>query len=45
LGVAIFELDPSLIADNQIGTKENLDKSKEEFAGLAASIAKVLSAY
>lgn len=45
LGVAIFELDPSLIADNQQGTKENLEKSKEEFSGLATSLVKVLEAY
>ena len=42
LGVAIFDLDPALIADNQQGTKENLEKSKEEFAGFAASLLKVL---
>lgn len=45
LGVAIFDLDPSLIAENQQGTKENLEKSKEEFAGLAAGLVKVLAAY
>ncbi|HEY4520924.1 MAG TPA: AAA family ATPase [Candidatus Paceibacterota bacterium] len=45
LGVAIFELDPSLIADHQQGTKENLEKSKEEFSGLADALVKVLSAY
>ena len=35
LGVAIFELDPALIADSQQGTKENIEKSKEEFANLS----------
>lgn len=45
LGTAIFDLDPALIADNQQGTKENVEKSKEEFAGLSAAILKVLSAY
>lgn len=45
LGVAIFDLDPSLIAENQQGTKENLEKSKEEFAGLVAGLVKVLAAY
>lgn len=45
LGVAIFDLDPSLIADNQQGTKENLEKSKEEFTGLATSLLRVLEAY
>ncbi|OHB19619.1 MAG: hypothetical protein A2854_02805 [Parcubacteria group bacterium RIFCSPHIGHO2_01_FULL_56_18] len=45
LGVAIFELDPALVADNQQGTKENIEKSKEEFSGLADSLLKVLVAY
>jgi cellulose biosynthesis protein BcsQ len=45
LGVAIFDLDPSLIAENQQGTKENLEKSKEEFAGLATALVKILTAY
>ena len=45
LGVAIFDLDPALIADNQQGTKENIEKSKEEFTILSHNILKVLSAY
>lgn len=45
LGVAIFDLDPTLIADNQQGTKENIEKSKEEFANLSKNILKTLSAY
>ena len=45
LGVAIFDLDPAMIADNQQGTKENIEKSKEEFANLSKNILKVLSAY
>ena len=45
LGIAVFDLDPSQIPDNQIGTKENIDKSKEEFAHLSQAIIKVLSAY
>lgn len=45
LGVAIFDLDPALIADNQAGTKENIEKSKEEFSGLADNILKILAAY
>ena len=45
LGVAIFELDPALVADNQQGTKENIEKSKEEFTGLTNSLLKVLEAY
>ncbi|MEK7627107.1 MAG: AAA family ATPase [Patescibacteria group bacterium] len=45
LGVAISDIDPALIADNQQGTKENIDKSKREFANLSKNILKVLSAY
>ncbi len=45
IGVAIYELDPSLVADNQQGTKENIEKSKEEFAGLKTALEKVLAAY
>lgn len=45
LGIAIFELDPKLIAENQIGTKENIEKSKEEFSELSNNILKILSAY
>lgn len=45
LGVAIFDLDPVLVADNQIGTKENIEKSKEEFSNLSNNILKILLAY
>ncbi len=45
LGVAIFDLDPALVPDNQLGTKENIEKSKEEFTNLSAAILKVLAAY
>lgn len=45
LGVAIFELDPALVADNQQGTKENIEKSKEQFTGLTTSLLKVLEMY
>jgi cellulose biosynthesis protein BcsQ len=45
LGVAIFDLDPKLVADNQEGTKNNIEKSKEEFAHLANSVIQVLNAY
>ena len=45
LGVAIFELDPKLVADNQQGTKDNIEKSKEEFTGLSKAILETLSAY
>lgn len=45
IGVALFDLDPKLVADNQEGTKNNIEKSKEEFDHLTKSIAQVLSAY
>lgn len=45
LGVAIFDLDPSLIAENQTGTKENIEKSKEEFSALSKNILNILSRY
>jgi cellulose biosynthesis protein BcsQ len=45
VGVAIFDLDPALISENQQGTKENLEKSKEEFAGLAVEVEKILKMY
>jgi len=45
LGLAIFYLDPSMIAEHQQGTKENIEKSKEEFTALSAAVVKVLSAY
>lgn len=45
LGVAIFDLDPSLIAENQTGTRENIEKSKEEFYALSKNILNILSKY
>ena len=45
LGIAIFDLDPSQIPDNQVGTKENIEKSKEEFLNLANAILEILEAY
>lgn len=45
IGVAIFDLDPSLIEDRHEGTKENIEKSKEEFAHLSKEILQILSAY
>jgi len=45
LGVAIFDLDPALIEDIHLGTKENIEKSKEEFSGLSDKIVKILSEY
>jgi chromosome partitioning protein len=45
LGTAIFDLDPNLIDAHQIGTQENIEKSKEEFAELSKAILGILSAY
>jgi cellulose biosynthesis protein BcsQ len=45
LGVAIFDLDPKLIEDHHQGTKENIEKSKEEFTHLSEGILKILHAY
>ncbi|OGM93316.1 hypothetical protein A2372_02885 [Candidatus Wolfebacteria bacterium RIFOXYB1_FULL_54_12] len=45
IGVAIFDLDPSMIDDIHIGTKENIEKSKEEFQHLSSEILKILGSY
>lgn len=45
LGVAIFDIDPKDIADTHEGTKNNLEKSKQEFESLSGKILKILSAY
>jgi len=45
LGVAIFDLNPAQVADNHLGTKENIEKSKEEFENLSSNILKILSGY
>jgi len=45
LGVAIFDLDPAIIADRQEGTKNNIEKSMEEFETLSQAIVQVLAAY
>ena len=45
LGLAIFELDPSMIAENQQGTRENIEKSKEEFTNLSVAVLKILAAF
>lgn len=44
-GVAIFDLDPNLIDKVHLGTKENIEKSKEEFENLFKEILKILEAY
>lgn len=45
LGVAIFDLDPDCIEDMHLGTKENIEKSKEEFRNLSEKILKILAEY
>lgn len=45
IGVAIFDLDPALVEDIHLGTKENIEKSKEEFTHLSGSILQALAAY
>lgn len=45
LGKAIFDLDPLLINEQHQGTKENIEKSKEEFSDLSQAIQKVLELY
>lgn len=44
-GDAIFSIDPAKVEANQIGTKANIEKAKEEFNELSDNILKVLSAY
>lgn len=45
LGTAIFDLDPKLIDDVQLGTKDNIEKSKEEFGNLSQAILNILAHY
>jgi len=45
LGVATFNLDPSLIEDRQEGTKENIEKAKEEFTQLSGALLEILAVY
>lgn len=45
LGVAIFNLNPAEIADRHQGTKENIEKSKEEFKNLSENILAILQKY
>lgn len=42
---AIFDIDPARAEASQLGTKENIDKSKEEFDGLSDSILEILEKY
>ncbi|MFH0972565.1 MAG: AAA family ATPase [Patescibacteria group bacterium] len=43
VGSAIFDLDPKCIDEIHQGTKENIEKSKEEFKNLSEKILKILS--
>ncbi|MBI2411121.1 MAG: AAA family ATPase [Candidatus Kerfeldbacteria bacterium] len=45
IGVAIFDLDPALIEDIHYGTKENIEKSKEEFRALSEKVITILAEY
>lgn len=45
IGVAIFDLDPSLIDKVHIGTKENIEKSKKEFKALSDEILEILAKF
>jgi chromosome partitioning protein len=45
LGVAIFNLNPAQIAETHQGTKENIEKSKEQFGNLSENILKILKSY
>ncbi|MFA6526552.1 MAG: AAA family ATPase [Candidatus Buchananbacteria bacterium] len=45
IGVAIFDLDPALVDDVHLGTKDNIDKAKEEFGELSDKILKILAEY
>jgi cellulose biosynthesis protein BcsQ len=42
---AIFDIDPVKVEANQIGTRENIEKAKEEFGNLANNILEVLAKY
>ena len=44
-GVAIFDLDPSLIDDIQQGSKENIEVAKTQFNDLTDELVKILTEY
>lgn len=44
-GKAIFDIDPAKVEANQIGTRENIEKAKEEFGELADNILAILQNY
>jgi cellulose biosynthesis protein BcsQ len=43
--VAIFDLDPKCVKEIHIGTRENIEKAKEEFKNLSNNIISILSEY
>jgi cellulose biosynthesis protein BcsQ len=45
LGQAIFKLQPSQVAEHHQGTKENIEKSREEFSKLADNLVEILQVY
>lgn len=45
VGSAIFDLDPAYVEEIHQGTKENIEKSKEEFNGLSEKILQILAEY
>lgn len=45
LGVAIFDLDPDAINNLHLGTKDNIEKSKEQFKSLTDNILQILQEY
>ena len=45
IGSAIFNLNPALIDEKHEGTKDNIEKSKEEFKILSEKILKTLAEY
>lgn len=45
LGSAIFDLDPENINDLHVGTKDNIEKSKEQFKIFAQNILQILQEY
>ena len=44
-GIAIFDIDPTKAEVSQLGTRENIEKSKEEFNNLANNILDILNKY
>lgn len=45
IGTAIFNMDPNCVDEIYQGTKENIEKSKEEFENLSEKILKILAEY